>query len=59
MLKTKNTKICECECHMKGKSIKHIMPCCSLAYCKYISEEGEIDFISWGKHFRRKNSRTL
>lgn len=54
MLKTKNTEICECECHMKGKAIKHIYPCCQLAYRKYISKNGKIDFISWAKFFRNK-----
>jgi hypothetical protein len=56
-MKTKYTEICECECHREDKQIIHIMPCCSLTYCKYITKDGKIDYIAWAKHYRENTKK--
>ena len=55
-IKTNNIDICECECHTKGLSVMHCVPCCEFTYGKYIDNEGEIDYVEYGKLLRQKRN---
>lgn len=60
-MELKETEICECMCHIEGKSIMHCMPCCDLCEMKYIGEDGQIDMVKWAVAFREahKNVPTV
>ena len=45
----KDIKICDCECHIKGKHIMHCFPCCEHCYEKYINEDYTLDVESFKK----------
>ena len=45
--------ICDCDCHQKGCSILHCMPCCSLTNSSYINSDGTIDKEEFGKAFKQ------
>ncbi|BAU40067.1 hypothetical protein [Ralstonia phage RSP15] len=36
-------EVCNCNCHIKGEIIKHILPCCDLCYKKYLNEDKSLD----------------
>lgn len=37
-------KLCDCECHIKGRSIMHFMECCDNCYVPYLKydENGNV-----------------
>lgn len=43
MFFSRNNGLCDCECHKKGVSVRHCMPCCELTYVQYINKDGSID----------------
>lgn len=44
MKNNKLQNLCDCECHIKGKTIMHIMACCENCMLKYLKydENGHV-----------------
>lgn len=52
-METKQTIICECNCHQDGVNLLHVAPCCRLTYEKCIDKDGKIDIMRWADAFKR------
>ena len=44
-----NKHICDCDCHIKGHYVMHMMDCCDHTYEHYINEDGTIDKEAYDK----------
>lgn len=41
-MRWRESEICDCVCHQKGKNIMHSFPCCEYCYQTYITPRGEL-----------------
>lgn len=55
----KGYNICNCDCHIKGKSIIHSMDCCDLTYEKYLNQDKSLNKEELKEIIKKLNLMTM